>query len=165
MELGRRPGRRPVTPAALASAAHPTGRFDDPTLLPPANVSRPDAVAAHLRHHRGSCTDRVGPFGVPVARLAELAGFVYPRDTVIKVARAAATTVWVAVEAELGGAPVDDVVALCAEQHPSPISAASTMLTAERTARVSRCSRSFGPCRLNKPPAGLRDLGLLAATA
>ena len=165
MELGRRPGRRPVTLAAPALAAHLTGRFDDPALFPPANVSLPDAVAAQLRYPRGWCTDRVDPFGVPVARLAELASFAYPGATAIKVARAAATTVWVAVEAALGGAPVDDVVVLFAEQNPSPIAAGPTMLTAERTARVPRRSRSFGPCSLDEPPADLRALGLLAAIA
>ena len=164
MELGRRPGRRPVTLAALALAAHLTGRFDNPTLYPPAKVSLPDPAAAHLRYPRGACTDRGGPFGVPVARLAELAGFAYPRATVIKVARAAATPVRVAVEAALGGAPVDDVVALCAEQNPSPIAAAPTTLTVERSARVPRRSRSLRPCRLNEPAPDLRALGLLAAT-
>ena len=150
--------------AELALAAHLTGRFDDPILLPPAELSRPDAVAAHLRYPRGSCTDRVGPVGVPVARLAELAGFAYPRATLMRLAQAAATTVWVAVEDALGGAPVDAVVALFAEQNPSPIAAAPTMVTAERTARVPRRSRSLRPCRLNEPPADLRAFGLLAAT-
>ena len=124
-----------MTLAALAPAAHLTGRFENPALLPPANASPPEA-AAHLRHPRGSCTDRGGPFGVPVARLAELAGFAYPRATLIKVARAAATTVWESVVAALGGAPVDEVVALTASRGIGVLWATHLVAEAERAHRV-----------------------------
>ncbi len=65
----------PVSSPALDpdhAAALVAGLVDDAAVFPPGNVPVPDAVRAHREHRRAAHSFVVGPFLVPVSRMADL---------------------------------------------------------------------------------------------